>query len=73
LIIVIAGSLMDGLDGALARESGSTTVFGAILDSSCDRLTEFSCSSELWCTTFVSKATHMPLHFVSLEWRDLCL
>jgi CDP-diacylglycerol---glycerol-3-phosphate 3-phosphatidyltransferase len=40
LVVVIAGSLMDGLDGLLARESGRKTTFGAILDSSCDRLTE---------------------------------
>lgn len=40
LFLVIAGALMDGLDGVLARESGKKSVFGAILDSSCDRLTE---------------------------------
>jgi CDP-diacylglycerol--glycerol-3-phosphate 3-phosphatidyltransferase len=33
---------MDGLDGVLARESGKKTVFGAVLDSSCDRLTEIA-------------------------------
>jgi CDP-diacylglycerol--glycerol-3-phosphate 3-phosphatidyltransferase len=37
---VLIGGLLDGLDGVLARESGRKTVFGAILDSSCDRLTE---------------------------------
>ncbi len=40
LLLVIAGALFDGLDGVLARESGKKTTFGAILDSSCDRLTE---------------------------------
>lgn len=40
LILVIFGALMDGLDGVLARESNKKTIFGAILDSSCDRLTE---------------------------------
>ena len=39
-IIAIIGSLFDGLDGVLARESNQTSVFGAILDSCCDRLTE---------------------------------
>ena len=39
---LIAGSLMDGLDGLLARESGKTSTFGAILDSNCDRLTEIA-------------------------------
>jgi CDP-diacylglycerol--glycerol-3-phosphate 3-phosphatidyltransferase len=40
LVLVIAGSLLDGLDGVVAREAGKKSVFGAILDSSCDRLTE---------------------------------
>ncbi len=42
LVLVIIGALMDGLDGLLARESGKNTTFGAILDSSCDRLTEMA-------------------------------
>jgi CDP-diacylglycerol---glycerol-3-phosphate 3-phosphatidyltransferase len=40
LVLVIVGSLLDGLDGVVAREAGKKTIFGAILDSSCDRLTE---------------------------------
>lgn len=40
LILVITGALFDGLDGVLARESGKKSIFGAILDSCCDRLTE---------------------------------
>jgi len=40
LLLVISGSLMDGLDGVVARETGKKSIFGAILDSSCDRLTE---------------------------------
>lgn len=42
LAAVIAGACMDGLDGLLARESGRTSTFGAILDSSFDRLTEMA-------------------------------
>ncbi|NLD93371.1 MAG: CDP-alcohol phosphatidyltransferase family protein [Fibrobacter sp.] len=42
LWLVIAGGLFDGLDGVLARESGKKSVFGAILDSCCDRLTEIA-------------------------------
>lgn len=41
-IVVIGGSLMDGLDGVLARESGKKSQFGAILDSVSDRLTEMA-------------------------------
>jgi CDP-diacylglycerol---glycerol-3-phosphate 3-phosphatidyltransferase len=42
VILVVAGSLMDGLDGVLARESGKKSTFGSILDSSFDRLTEMA-------------------------------
>ena len=38
--VTACGALLDGLDGVLARESGRATAFGAVLDSSCDRLTE---------------------------------
>jgi CDP-diacylglycerol---glycerol-3-phosphate 3-phosphatidyltransferase len=40
LWLVIIGGILDGLDGVLARETNRKSVFGAILDSSCDRLTE---------------------------------
>lgn len=40
LLTVILGSLMDGLDGVLARESGKMSTFGGILDSTSDRITE---------------------------------
>ncbi|MFP4163129.1 MAG: CDP-alcohol phosphatidyltransferase family protein [Chitinispirillaceae bacterium] len=40
LILLACGSVMDLLDGQLARECDKMTVFGAILDSSCDRITE---------------------------------
>ncbi len=42
LFFVILGALMDGLDGVLARESGNTSAFGAVLDSTCDRITEMA-------------------------------
>jgi len=39
--LVLGGaSLLDLLDGALARATGRTSSFGAILDSTCDRLSE---------------------------------
>ncbi|HEX7510551.1 MAG TPA: CDP-alcohol phosphatidyltransferase family protein [Chitinivibrionales bacterium] len=34
------GSLMDGLDGLVARQTGKKTTWGAILDSTVDRITE---------------------------------
>ena len=39
-IVVLAAGLFDMLDGALARATGQTTRFGAILDSTLDRLSE---------------------------------
>ncbi|OGO07673.1 MAG: hypothetical protein A2Y92_00915 [Chloroflexi bacterium RBG_13_57_8] len=39
-VVVLAAGLFDLLDGALARFTGRTTRFGAILDSTLDRLSE---------------------------------
>ena len=36
--IFVVGSLLDILDGALARAGGRTTPFGAFLDSTTDRV-----------------------------------
>jgi CDP-diacylglycerol--glycerol-3-phosphate 3-phosphatidyltransferase len=38
--VFVAGSLLDILDGALARAGGKTTPFGAFLDSTTDRASE---------------------------------
>jgi len=38
--VFVAGSLLDILDGALARAGGKTTPFGAFLDSTTDRMGE---------------------------------
>jgi len=38
--IFVAGSILDILDGALARAGGKTTPFGAFLDSTTDRVSE---------------------------------
>lgn len=39
-VILTAGSLLDAVDGALAREQGSGTPFGGFLDSTLDRIGE---------------------------------
>lgn len=39
-IILTAGSLLDAVDGALARASGGGTAFGSFLDSTLDRIGE---------------------------------
>jgi CDP-diacylglycerol--glycerol-3-phosphate 3-phosphatidyltransferase len=38
--VFVAGSILDILDGALARAGGKTTPFGAFLDSTTDRISE---------------------------------
>jgi len=38
--VFVAGSILDILDGALARQSGKGTPFGAFLDSTTDRVSE---------------------------------
>jgi phosphatidylglycerophosphate synthase len=40
-ILATLGSLMDALDGHLARRSKSTSPFGALLDSTLDRISDF--------------------------------
>jgi CDP-diacylglycerol---glycerol-3-phosphate 3-phosphatidyltransferase len=39
-VVFVTGSLLDILDGALARAGGKTTPFGAFLDSTTDRVSE---------------------------------
>jgi CDP-diacylglycerol---glycerol-3-phosphate 3-phosphatidyltransferase len=39
-VVFVVGSLLDILDGALARQSGKGTPFGAFLDSTTDRMSE---------------------------------
>jgi len=39
-IVFVVGSVLDILDGALARAGGKTTPFGAFLDSTTDRISE---------------------------------
>src|SRR5574338_833393 len=38
--LLTAGSLLDAVDGALARATGGTTAFGGFLDSTLDRAAE---------------------------------
>lgn len=39
-LVYLGAALFDMLDGALARETGKSTKFGAVLDSSLDRMSE---------------------------------
>ncbi len=40
-LLVLCGGLCDAIDGSLARHAGRATRFGALLDSSVDRYSEF--------------------------------
>jgi CDP-diacylglycerol--glycerol-3-phosphate 3-phosphatidyltransferase len=39
-VVLVLGSLLDAVDGALARATGSSTAFGSFLDSTLDRAAE---------------------------------
>lgn len=39
-IVLVSGSLLDAVDGALARATGGSTAFGSFLDSTLDRAAE---------------------------------
>lgn len=41
-VIISISACMDGLDGLVARQTAKTSAFGAVLDSCCDRVTEFA-------------------------------
>jgi CDP-diacylglycerol--glycerol-3-phosphate 3-phosphatidyltransferase len=46
-VIALAGSALDGLDGTVARASGSVTARGAFLDAGSDRIGEIACFAGL--------------------------
>jgi CDP-diacylglycerol--glycerol-3-phosphate 3-phosphatidyltransferase len=56
--IFVVGSLLDVLDGALARAGGKATPFGAFLDSTTDRVTE---GFMLTAIAFVLARHHHPV------------
>ena len=54
----VAGSLLDILDGALARAGGKTTPFGAFIDSTTDRVSE---GFMLTAIAYVLARQHHPI------------
>jgi CDP-diacylglycerol--glycerol-3-phosphate 3-phosphatidyltransferase len=68
-IIAIIGSLFDGLDGVLARESNETSAFGAILDSCCDRMTEIFLLAGILGYFLTSPHIVLPKESLSLSTR----
>jgi CDP-diacylglycerol--glycerol-3-phosphate 3-phosphatidyltransferase len=57
-LVFVTGSLLDILDGALARAGGKTTPFGAFLDSTTDRVSE---GFMLTAIAFVLARHHHPV------------
>jgi CDP-diacylglycerol--glycerol-3-phosphate 3-phosphatidyltransferase len=56
-VVFVVGSLLDVLDGALARAGGKATPFGAFIDSTTDRVSEgFMLTAIAW----VLARTHHP-------------
>jgi CDP-diacylglycerol---glycerol-3-phosphate 3-phosphatidyltransferase len=60
-VVFVAGSLLDILDGALARAGGKSTPFGAFLDSTTDRISE---GFMLTAIAFVLARDHRPVFVV---------
>src|SRR3989449_10161373 len=57
-LLFVVGSLLDVLDGALARAGGKTTPFGAFLDSTTDRISE---GFMLTAIAYVLARHHQPV------------
>jgi CDP-diacylglycerol---glycerol-3-phosphate 3-phosphatidyltransferase len=57
-VVFVVGSLLDILDGALARAGGKTTKFGAFLDSTTDRVGE---GMMLTAIAYVLARHHHPI------------
>jgi CDP-diacylglycerol--glycerol-3-phosphate 3-phosphatidyltransferase len=57
-VVFVVGSLLDILDGALARAGGKTTPFGAFLDSTTDRVSE---GFMLTAIAYVLATQHHPV------------
>lgn len=57
-VVFVAGSVLDILDGALARAGGKTTPFGAFMDSTTDRVSE---GFMLTAIAYVLAANHHPV------------
>jgi CDP-diacylglycerol--glycerol-3-phosphate 3-phosphatidyltransferase len=57
-VVFVLGSLLDVLDGALARAGGKTTPFGAFIDSTTDRVSE---GFMLTAVAFVLARHHHPI------------
>jgi len=61
-VIFVVGSILDILDGALARAGGKTTPFGAFIDSTTDRVSEGFVLGAI-ALVFAQRGELLPLAF----------
>ena len=66
--VVLIGGFFDVLDGALARRTNRTTRFGAILDSTLDRLSEAVLLLGILGLFLLAKEPPAPFTFLTKEW-----
>jgi len=66
--VVLTSGFFDILDGALARGTNRTTRFGAILDSTLDRLSEAVILLGILGLILLSEEPAVPLAFLGKEW-----
>ncbi len=61
-LVILGGSALDGLDGAVARASGTASARGALIDSVCDRLGETTmfAACGFWLTSHLSPQEGHP-------------
>jgi CDP-diacylglycerol--glycerol-3-phosphate 3-phosphatidyltransferase len=69
-VVLVAGSLLDAVDGALARATGGSTAFGNFLDSTLDRAAEGILYAGI--VAYFLRASADPLPPVLLALAALC-
>jgi CDP-diacylglycerol--glycerol-3-phosphate 3-phosphatidyltransferase len=69
-VVLVAGSLLDAVDGALARATGGSTAFGSFLDSTLDRAAEAILYAGI--VVYLLSATSDPVWPVLLALAALC-
>jgi CDP-diacylglycerol--glycerol-3-phosphate 3-phosphatidyltransferase len=69
-VVLVAGSLLDAVDGALARATGGSTAFGSFLDSTLDRAAEAILYAGV--VVYLLRATSDPVWPVVLALAALC-
>jgi CDP-diacylglycerol--glycerol-3-phosphate 3-phosphatidyltransferase len=70
-LVVLLASLFDILDGALARRTNRITRFGAILDSTLDRLSEAALLIGLLVLFLFTEDKSGPFTLITKEWSIL--